>query len=326
MNGNNTLEVKDLKKYFSIKGGFFSKESGYVKAVDGVSFSIKLGETLGLVGESGCGKTTTGMLILRLIEITDGEVLYNGENISDLKDDKGFRKIFQVIFQNPYSSLNPRIKIGSMLAEILRFHKVASGRELKEKVKKILLDVGISPSDADKYPYEFSGGQRQRIAIARAISLNPEFIVADEPVSALDVSVQAQIINLLKDLRELLNLTFLFISHNLSVIRQVSDNVAVMYLGKIVEIASCDELFKHPAHPYTKALLSAVPVLNPEEKTSRITLKGDIPNPANTPSGCYFHPRCGYAMERCKIDVPNLKKLSDNHKVSCLMNSGYGIG
>lgn len=323
---NNTLEVIDLKKYFSIKGGFFSKESGYVKAVDGVSFSIKLGETLGLVGESGCGKTTTGMLILRLIEITEGEVLYNGENISDLKDDKGFRKIFQVIFQNPYSSLNPRIKIGSMLAEVLRFHKVASGRELKEKVKKILLDVGISPSDADKYPYEFSGGQRQRIAIARAISLNPEFIVADEPVSALDVSVQAQIINLLKDLRELLNLTFLFISHNLSVIRQVSDNVAVMYLGKIVEIASCDELFKHPAHPYTKALLSAVPVLNPEEKTSQITLKGDIPNPANTPSGCYFHPRCGYAMERCKIDVPNLKKLSDNHKVSCLMNSGYGIG
>ena len=306
--------------------GFFSKESGSVKAVDGVSFSIKLGETLGLVGESGCGKTTTGMLILRLIEITDGKVLYNGENISDLKDDKGFRKIFQVIFQNPYSSLNPRIKIGSMLAEILRFHKVVSGRELKDKVKKILLDVGISPSDVDKYPYEFSGGQRQRIAIARAISLNPEFIVADEPVSALDVSVQAQIINLLKDLKELLNLTFLFISHNLSVIRQVSDNVAVMYLGKIVEIASCDELFKHPAHPYTKALLSAVPVLNPEEKTSRITLEGDIPNPANTPSGCYFHPRCRYAMERCKIDVPDLKKLSDNHKVRCLMNSGYGIG
>jgi len=323
---NNTLEVIDLRKYFPIKKGFFTKVLGYVKAVDGVSFSIKLGETLGLVGESGCGKTTTGMLILRLIEKTDGKVLYNGENISDLKDDKGFRKIFQVIFQNPYSSLNPRIKIGSMLAEILRFHKVASGRELKEKVKKILLDVGISPSDADKYPYEFSGGQRQRIAIARAISLNPEFIVADEPVSALDVSVQAQIINLLKDLKALLNLTFLFISHNLSVIRQVSDNVAVMYLGKIVEIASCDELFKHPAHPYTKALLSAVPVLNPEEKTSLITLKGDIPNPADTPSGCYFHPRCRYAMERCKIDVPNLKKLSDNHKVSCLMNSGYGIG
>ncbi len=323
---NKILEVIDLKKYFPIKMGFFSKESGSVKAVDGVSFSINSGETLGLVGESGCGKTTTGMLILRLIEITDGKVLYNGENIFDLKDDKGFRKIFQVIFQNPYSSLNPRIKIGSMLAEILRFHKVVSVRELKEKVKKILLDVGISPSDVDKYPYEFSGGQRQRIAIARAISLNPEFIVADEPVSALDVSVQAQVINLLKDLKELLNLTFLFISHNLSVIRQVSDNVAVMYLGKIVEIASCDELFKHPAHPYTKALLSAVPVLNPEEKTSRITLEGDIPNPANTPSGCYFHPRCRYAMERCKIDVPDLKKLSDNHKVMCLMNSGYGIG
>lgn len=322
------LNVIDLKKYYLIRKGFFDKTNGYVKAVDGISFSINKGGTLGLVGESGCGKTTTGMLILKLIDKTDGKILFKGENIFDLKGDglRAFRKKMQVIFQDPYNSLNPRVRIGSMFAEILKFYKIASRKELKDRTKKVLESVGISQYDTEKYPFEFSGGQRQRIAIARAISLEPEFIVADEPVSALDVSIQAQIINLIKDLKEKFNLTFLFVSHNLSVIRQISDNVAVMYLGRLVEVANCDELFKHPAHPYTEALLSVIPNINQEKIFNKIYLKGNLPDPINMPSGCHFHPRCKYIMNVCRENTPQLKKISNNHIVSCHLNDGYGIG
>jgi len=327
MDNGDILEVVGLKKYFSVRGRFIAKGMGYVKAVDGVSFSVGAGETLGLVGESGCGKSTLGRLILRLIERTDGKVFFKGEDIYGLRKEqiKDFRRKMQVIFQDPYGSLNPKMTIGAMFREILRFHNIVPRNELRDKIGAVLSNVGISPFSLDKYPHEFSGGQLQRIAIARAISLEPEFIVADEPVSALDVSVQAQIINLLGDLKKELNLTFIFISHNLSVIRHISDNVAVMYLGRFVETSGCEELFEHPAHPYTEALLSAVPVLDTNGNSEKIILEGDIPDPANTPSGCCFHPRCRYVFDRCTGDVPELKEIAEGHFVCCHLNNGCGL-
>jgi len=328
MDNGNILEVVGLKKYFPVGGEFVKKGTGYVKAVDGVSFSVGAGETLGLVGESGCGKSTLGRLVLRLIEKTDGKVLFKGEDIYGLRKEqlKDFRRKMQVVFQDPYGSLNPKMTIGSMFREILRFHNIVSKNELRDKIGEVLSNVGVSPFNIDKYPHEFSGGQLQRIAIARAISLEPEFIVADEPVSALDVSVQAQIINLLGDLKEELNLTFIFISHNLSIIRHISDTVAVMYLGRFVEKSDCEELFERPAHPYTEALLSVVPVLDTNGDSEKIILEGDIPDPADTPSGCYFHPRCKYAFVKCERDVPELKEIAEGHFVCCHLNNGCGLG
>ena len=289
----NLLEVRGLKKYFPIKTGLFSKTVGNVKAVDDVTFNIKKGETLGLVGESGCGKTTVGRSILRLIEPTAGEVIFDGKNITtmDHKELKKYRKQMQIIFQDPYSSLNPRITVGGMLTEIFKFHEIAEGDAAEKKVEQLLETVGLRKIHARRYPHEFSGGQRQRIGIARALSVEPKFIVCDEPVSALDVSIQSQIINLLQDLQKEFGLTYLFISHDLSVVEHISDRVCVMYLGQLVEAAEKSDLYAHPKHPYTQALLSAVPVPDPRNKSRRIILTGDVPSPAKVPSGCYFHPR-----------------------------------
>ncbi|AGK96046.1 ABC transporter ATP-binding protein [Clostridium pasteurianum] len=313
------LEVKDLKKYFPIKGGLFGGTTGYVKAVDGVSFKINKGETFGLVGESGSGKTTIGQTILRMHEKTSGEVIFDNIDINNIskKELKSLRPRMQYIFQDPYSSLNPRIRIGDAIAEPLLEHKLASKEEVHEKVEKILEMCGLAAHYYDRFPHEFSGGQRQRIVIARAMALNPEFIVADEPVSALDVSIQAQIINLFIDLQEKRNLSYLFISHDLSVVEHLCSKIAIMYLGTIVELAERDELFSNPLHPYTKALLSAVPIPDPTLKRKRIILKGDIPSPENPPSGCRFHTRCPYAMDICSKEIPEFKKLGDKHEVAC---------
>lgn len=313
------LEVKDLKKYFPIKGGLFGGTTGYVKAVDGVSFKINKGETFGLVGESGSGKTTIGQTILRMHEKTSGEVIFNNMDINNIskRELKSLRPRMQYIFQDPYSSLNPRIRIGDAIAEPLLEHKLASKEEVHEKVEKILEMCGLAAHYYDRFPHEFSGGQRQRIVIARAMALNPEFIVADEPVSALDVSIQAQIINLFMDLQKKRNLSYLFISHDLSVVEHLCSKIAIMYLGTIVELAERDELFSNPLHPYTKALLSAVPIPDPTLKRKRIILKGDIPSPENPPSGCRFHTRCPYAMDICSKEIPEFKKLGDKHEVAC---------
>lgn len=313
------LEVKNLQKFFPIKKGLFSKTVGYVKAVDDVSFTIKRGQTLGLVGESGCGKTTVGRSILRLIEPTGGEVYFDGKNITQMSQDelKDMRKEMQIIFQDPYSSLNPRITVGGMLTEILKFHHIAEGAAAEKRVEELLEKVGLRKIHARRYPHEFSGGQRQRIGIARALSVEPKFIVCDEPVSALDVSIQSQILNLLIDLQKDMNLTYLFISHDLSVVEHISDDVSIMYLGKIVENAHVDQVYEHPKHPYTQALLSAAPVPDPDKKSSRIILKGDIPSPANVPSGCYFHPRCPKVFEDCPVISPVL--AGGEHKVRCLL-------
>lgn len=313
------LEVKNLQKFFPIKKGLFSKTVGYVKAVDDVSFTIKRGQTLGLVGESGCGKTTVGRSILRLIEPTGGEVYFDGKNITQMSQDelKDMRKQMQIIFQDPYSSLNPRITVGGMLTEILKFHHIAEGAAAEKRVEELLEKVGLRKIHARRYPHEFSGGQRQRIGIARALSVEPKFIVCDEPVSALDVSIQSQILNLLIDLQKDMNLTYLFISHDLSVVEHISDDVSIMYLGKIVENAHVDQVYEHPKHPYTQALLSAAPVPDPDKKSSRIILKGDIPSPANVPSGCYFHPRCPKVFEDCPVITPVL--AGGEHKVRCLL-------
>lgn len=313
------LEVKDLKKYFPIKGGLFGGTTGYVKAVDGVSFKINKGETFGLVGESGSGKTTIGQTILRIHEKTSGEVIFNNMDINNIskRELKSLRPRMQYIFQDPYSSLNPRIRIGDAIAEPLLEHKLASKEEVHEKVEKILEMCGLAAHYYDRFPHEFSGGQRQRIVIARAMALNPEFIVADEPVSALDVSIQAQIINLFMDLQKKRNLSYLFISHDLSVVEHLCSKIAIMYLGTIVELAERDELFSNPLHPYTKALLSAVPIPDPTLKRKRIILKGDIPSPENPPSGCRFHTRCPYAMDICSKEIPEFKKLGDKHEVAC---------
>jgi oligopeptide/dipeptide ABC transporter ATP-binding protein len=318
----NLVEVKGLKKYFPIKKGIISKTVGYVKAVDDVSFTIRKGETLGLVGESGCGKTTTGRAIIRLIEPTAGSVKFAGEEVTTMSQPRlrEMRRKMQIIFQDPYSSLNPRITVGGMLTEILKVHKLRQTEaEMKDRVNELLETVGLSPLHARRYPHEFSGGQRQRIGIARALSVEPEFIVCDEPVSALDVSIQSQVLNLLMDLQQRLSLTYLFIAHDLSVVKHISDRVAVMYLGEVVEVTDYRSLYAAPKAPYTEALLSAVPVANPKGKRQRIVLAGDVPSPANVPTGCYFHPRCPKAFADCANVHPLLAELGADHSVRCLL-------
>jgi oligopeptide transport system ATP-binding protein len=313
------IEVKNLKKYFPIRGGVLQRTIGYVKAVDGVSFTINKGETLSLVGESGCGKSTVGRTIIRLYDKTDGDVLFKGIPIHSLKKSelRKLRPKMQMVFQDPFSSLNPRLRIGDAVGEALLDHGLVSKNELRDRVIEALEMCGLASYHIDRYPHEFSGGQRQRIGIARALILDPEFIVLDEPVSSLDVSIQAQIINLLMDLQQQKGLTYLFISHDLSVVEHISTRVAVMYLGNIVEMASRDELFDHPLHPYTQALLSAVPIPDPDLKRERIILEGDIPSPANPPKGCKFHTRCPFAKDICKEQVPEFRDVGGGHYVAC---------
>jgi peptide/nickel transport system ATP-binding protein len=317
------LEVKDLKMYFPIQRGLFKRVVGHVKAVDGVSFFIRQGETLGLVGESGCGKTTAGRLILRAMKPTAGQVFFRrGDEMVELtkiprREMKPFRRDMQIIFQDPFSSLNPRMTVMDIIAEPLLIHGAANGDEIKARVRELLECVGLRVQHMNRYPYAFSGGQRQRIGIARALALKPKFIVCDEPVSALDVSIQAQVLNLLRDLQKSFNLTYLFISHDLSVVEHISDRVAVMYLGGIVELARSEELYAGPRHPYTEALLSAVPSSDPDQHVKRILLPGDVPSPSNPPPGCKFHPRCRYAVDLCKTAIPPWRAVSPEHWVAC---------
>lgn len=320
--GKELLRVEGLKKYFPITSGFFSKVTGHVKAVDDISFSVKAGETIGMVGESGCGKTTAGRTIIRLIEPTAGKVIFKGEDIMSLKGAalKDMRRNMQIIFQDPYSSLNPRKTILDIVGEALEVHGIAFGSEKEDIVASLLEKVGLSPKYINRYPHEFSGGQRQRVGIARAIALKPSLIICDEPVSALDVSIQAQVINLLIDLREEMNLSYIFVAHDLSVVKHISYRIIVMYLGKLVEMAETKELFRNPAHPYTQALLSAIPNPDPTNKSKRIILRGDVPSPINPPSGCHFHPRCPRCMERCKKEVPELRRKSDGHFYRCFLD------
>ena len=318
------LRVHNLKKHFPITGGVFSRVKGYVRAVDGVTFDIERGETLGLGGESGCGKTTTGRSILRLLEPTDGEVAFDGHDVLGLKvaDTRALRRRMQIIFQDPYSSLNPRMTVGGMLGEALKIHRLAEGAARETRIQELLETVGLRPEYALRYPHEFSGGQRQRIGIARALAVEPDFIVADEPVSALDVSIQAQIVNLLQELQSRLSLTYLFVAHDLSVVKHISDRVAVMYLGKIVEITTSDQLYSSPQHPYTQALMSAVPIPQPSRERRRTILTGDVPSPTNIPKGCPFHPRCPEREDACTRIVPDLLRIEDGHNVACLLRTG----
>jgi len=316
----NILEVKELKKYFPVKKGIFRKTVGNVKAVDGVNFNIKKGETLGLVGESGCGKSTTGRTIIRLIESTSGDVRFEDKNVLSLnkREMRSMRKEMQIIFQDPYASLNPRMTVADIVGEPLDIHNLVKNRkERNEKVKEILNNVGLMPEYMNRYPHEFSGGQRQRIGIARALAVNPKLIIADEPVSALDVSIQAQVINLMQELQEEYGLTYLFIAHDLSVVKHISDRVAVMYLGKIVEITGKKELYDNPLHPYTQSLLSAIPIPDPTHKAERIILEGDVPSPVDPPSGCRFHPRCPEAMDICSKVEPEFKDYGNGHFAAC---------
>ena len=321
------MEVKNLKVYFPIyKGILYQRQIGDIKAVDGISFEINEGETLGLVGESGCGKSTTGRALLNIVPQSSGQIYYKSQEISALPEKKfqTIRKSMQMIFQDPYASLNPRMNVFDIISEPMFVHKeFKTHNERKERVKELMDFVGLDPQFIHRYPHEFSGGQRQRIGIARAISLNPTFIVCDEPTSALDVSIQAQIVNLLLTLQSKLNLTYLFISHDLNVVRHISDRIAVMYLGRLVELASREELFNRPLHPYTKALLSAIPIPDPELERNRepILIEGDIPDPSNKPLGCDFYKRCPFAMERCKTQEPSLEDIEDNHYVSCFLYS-----
>ncbi len=313
------LEIRNLKKYFPVGTGLFSRRSGEVKAVDGVDLTIEEGETLGLVGESGCGKSTLGRSILRLIEPTDGEVLFRGKNLLGMshREMREMRREMQIIFQDPYSSLNPRMRVGEIVGEGLEIHKLAKGNKKRDRVMELLGQVGLREEHYDRYPHEFSGGQRQRIGIARALAVNPKFIVADEPVSSLDVSIQAQIINLLQDLQEKMHLTYFFISHDLRVVEHISQRVAIMYLGKIVEIAPSDKIYQEAKHPYTRALLSAVPQPDTSQKKERIVLQGDVPSPVHPPKGCSFHPRCPYREDICDKVEPQLEFGADNHGASC---------
>ena len=320
------LVVRDLVKYFPVRQGVMSRVTGEVRAVDGVSFSIPRGKTLSLVGESGSGKTTCGRAILRLIEPTSGSVLFDGADVCALSkgDLRRLRKRMQLIFQDPFSSLNPRMTVYSVLSEALRAHGLAERGVQRDRVLELLDMVGLSAASADRYPHEFSGGQRQRIGIARALAVEPDLIVADEPVSALDVSIQAQILNLMEELQQRLGLAYLFIGHDLSVIRHISDYVAVMYLGRIVELGETSDIFERPVHPYTKALLSAVPVPDPDAKRDRIILTGDVPSPLNPPSGCHFHPRCPEATETCATRVQCLADVSDTHRTACHVHAPRG--
>jgi oligopeptide/dipeptide ABC transporter ATP-binding protein len=313
------VKVKNLYKYFPVRGGLLQRVVAQVKAVENVSFVVKEGETLGLVGESGCGKTTVGRTMLRLTEPTSGEVEYEGQNVLKLRgrDLKAMRSHMQIIFQDPYASLDPRMPIGESVMEGLRIHGMGNSHERFELAIQTLKKVGLEDYHARRYPHEFSGGQRQRIGIARALALRPKFIVCDEPVSALDVSIQSQVLNILKDLQKEFGLTYLFIAHNLSVVEHISDRVAVMYLGKMVELANRDELFRNPLHPYTQALMSAIPIPDPTIRRERIILKGDAPSPLNPPSGCRFHPRCPVAMAHCKVEEPLFKEASPGHSVAC---------
>lgn len=313
------LKVENLKKYYPVKGGVLGQESETVKAVDGVNFSIYEGETLGIVGESGCGKSTTGRMLMRLIEPTEGRVVFAGRDLTGLSkhEMRKMRKNMQMIFQDPFASLNPRHTIGKIIEEPLIVHRMGSKKEREKRVEELLEVVGLSAYHAKRYPHQFSGGQRQRIGIARALAVQPKLIIADEPVSALDVSVQSQVLNLLQDLQAQFQLTFLFIAHDLSVVRHFSDRVGVMYLGKIVELADSDALYEDPKHPYTKALLSAVPIPDPDRRSERIILTGDVPNPAHPPAGCAFHNRCPVASDICKTKKPELRKIEDGRRVSC---------
>jgi oligopeptide transport system ATP-binding protein len=322
-NAADLVTVRNLKMYFPVtEGALIPRVVAHVKAIDGISFTIRKGETLGLVGESGCGKTTTGRCILQLEHATDGEILYDGTNLIGLKRSSmmALRRKIQVIFQDPYSSLNPRMKIGEIISEPMYVHKTEPDEEARQKRVRYLLEVcGLNPAFADRYPHEMSGGQRQRVGIARALSVQPEFIICDEAISALDVSIQAQIINLLEDLRDEFDLTYLFIAHDLSVVRHLCHRVAVMYLGKMVEMADCDELYNNPMHPYTQALLAAVPIPDPEVERQRAhqIVKGEVPSPMNPPTGCVFHPRCRFAVDNCAKEIPEFREVRPGHWVAC---------
>jgi oligopeptide transport system ATP-binding protein len=319
--GDVLLKVDDLRMYFPIKKGVFQQTVGHIKAVDGLNFAVRRGETLGMVGESGCGKSTTGRAILQLYRPTTGHVWFKGQDLTTLKGDdlRRTRRDMQMIFQDPYASLNPRMSVGEIIGEPFGVHRIASGNERKERVQELLKVVGLNPYLINRYPHEFSGGQRQRIGIARSLAVNPDFIVCDEPVSALDVSIQAQVINLLEDLQNQFGLTYLFIAHDLSVVRHISDRIAVMYLGRICELAERNELYNNPLHPYSQALLSAVPIPDPEieRKRQRVILTGDVPSPANPPSGCNFHTRCPIMVDICKEQEPEFREARPDHWVAC---------
>ena len=320
------LEVTDLVKHYAVRGGILRRRVGTVHAVDGVSFSVGVGETLGMVGESGCGKSTVARTVLRLVEPTSGSIKLNGTDITPLSKSelRPVRRSMQIVFQDPFASLNPRMTAGDIVGEPLGVHRLATGREQQERVAELFAQVGLRPDQMKNFPHQFSGGQRQRICIARALALGPELIVCDEPVSALDVSIQAQVINLLIDLQRQHGFSYLFIAHDLAVVAHISHRVAVMYLGRIVEIADKDELFRNPRHPYTQALLASVPIANPHAKRLTPLVDGDVPSPVNPPSGCAFHTRCRFAMERCKVERPALVQTGDGHEVACLLNEGTG--